>query len=385
VTIYFAPIPNCLRGSMDCWEETGDIVVSRLPSWTRAQFESPATAWVVDQTSGVHLAVETAASWIEVELVTTRSLYPMQSPDDYPAPVSVTIAGDVVGSAYDRVGPYRLLSPTGEVAELPGSIFTARFELGEVTDPRIVKFWLPHNAATSIRALRADAPLRAAECEGPRWIHYGSSISHAAEAETPLGVWPVAASRALDLSLTNLGFSGNAHLDQFVARAIRDAASDVISLEIGINLVNMDSMKRRTFIPAVHGFLDTIRDGHPTTPILVISPIIYPAQEDTPGPIFWDAELGRLAPVRPPVTAAPVRDGSLTLRDVRIILEQIVGDRSRTDSQLTLLSGLTLFGNDDIGDLPDGLHPSPAGYARIARRFTTAPEVTRWLAHETDS
>ena len=37
---------------------------------------------------------------------------------------------------------------------------------------------------------------------------------------------------------------------------------------------------RRTFAPYVHGFLETVRDGHPTTPITVISPILSPSRED---------------------------------------------------------------------------------------------------------
>ena len=43
-------------------------------------------------------------------------------------------------------------------------------------------------------------------------------------------------------------------------------------------------MRRRAFTPAVHGFLDTIREGHPDTPLLVVSPILCPIHEDTPGP-----------------------------------------------------------------------------------------------------
>ncbi|GAA1541587.1 hypothetical protein GCM10009678_25120 [Actinomadura kijaniata] len=49
------------------------------------------------------------------------------------------------------------------------------------------------------------------------------------------------------MELINPGFSGGALLDPFSARAMRDT-------------------------PAVHGFLDTIREGRPTTPLLVVSP-----------------------------------------------------------------------------------------------------------------
>ena len=86
------------------------------------------------------------------------------------------------------------------------------------------------------------------------------------------------------MELINLGFGGSALLDPFTARAIRDTPADLISVKIGINLVNTDLMRLRAFAPAVHGFLDTIREGHPTTPLLVVSPILCPIHEDTPGP-----------------------------------------------------------------------------------------------------
>ena len=105
------------------------------------------------------------------------------------------------------------------------------------------------------------------------------------------------------VDLVNLGFGGSALLDPFVARVIRDTGADLISLKIGINLVNTDLMRRRAFVPAVHGFLDTIRDGHPDTPLLVVSPIACPIHEDTPGPSEMDlARPGRrAAPVPRPI------------------------------------------------------------------------------------
>ena len=53
----------------------------------------------------------------------------------------------------------------------------------------------------------------------------------------------------------------------------------MITLELGINVVNGDTMRERAFVAAFHGFLDTIRDGHPKTPILITSPIICPIAE----------------------------------------------------------------------------------------------------------
>ena len=95
------------------------------------------------------------------------------------------------------------------------------------------------------------------------------------------------------MELVNLGFGGSALLDPFTARAMRDTPADLISVKLGINVVNADVMRLRAFAPAVHGFLDTIREGHPTTPLLVVSPILCPVHEDTPGPLAPDFDGGR--------------------------------------------------------------------------------------------
>ena len=83
--------------------------------------------------------------------------------------------------------------------------------------------------------------------------------------------------------MVNLGFAGNAMLDPYVARTMRDLPADLISVKTGVNIVGRGTFKPRTFGPAVHGFLDTIRDGHPDVPLLVISPIILPKAEDVAG------------------------------------------------------------------------------------------------------
>ena len=68
-----------------------------------------------------------------------------------------------------------------------------------------------------------------------------------------------------------------------------------------------------------------------------------------------------------------VRVTHLTLRKVRAAIEAIVdGRRAAGDAHLHYLDGLTLFGPDDVGDLPDLLHPNPAGYRRIGERFAAA-------------
>jgi hypothetical protein len=97
-----------------------------------------------------------------------------------------------------------------------------------------------------------------------------------------MGAWPLLAASLGGVELVNLGFSGSALRDPFTARTMSTTPADLISVKIGINLVNTDLMRLRAFRPAVHGFLDTIRDGHPDAPLIVVSPIYCGIHEDTP-------------------------------------------------------------------------------------------------------
>jgi hypothetical protein len=186
------------------------------------------------------------------------------------------------------------------------------------------------------------------------------------EADHPTGTWPAVAARSAGVELHSLGLAGQCQLDQFAARTIRDLPADLISLKLGINLVNADSMRERTFVPAVHGLLDTIRDGHPDVPIVVISPIVCPVAEEHPGPTLPTAD-GRFDVIARP---AELMLGALTLSRIRELLEVVVLQRvGAGDTNLHYLHGFELFGPADVGDLPDGLHPNSAGYRRMGERF----------------
>ncbi len=205
------------------------------------------------------------------------------------------------------------------------------------------------------------------------WLHHGSSISHGSNAASPTATWPAVAAALGNVELINLGLSGNALLDPFTARAVRDTPADLISLKLGINVVNADLMRLRAFVPAVHGFLDTIREGRPDTPILLISPIHCGIHEDVPGPSMMDPS--GLAEGRLSFTAAgdpaEVATGKLTLTMIRSALAQLVAQRSAADPDLHYLDGLELYGEADAAELPlpDQLHPDAATHRLIGERF----------------
>jgi hypothetical protein len=154
---------------------------------------------------------------------------------------------------------------------------------------------------------------------------------------------------------------------------MRDTPADLISVKIGINLVNTDLMRLRAFAPAVHGFLDTIREGHPTTPLLVISPIYCPIHEDTPGPSamdFSNLSAGRLQ-FRAAGDPAERAGGKLTLNVIREELTRITAARAAHDPNLHYLDGRELYGEADFAELPlpDQLHPDAPAHRRIGERF----------------
>jgi len=256
-------------------------------------------------------------------------------------------------------------NPPGARLE-PGAPCTLRFDALS-PGSKDVALWLPPAATVELRALRidADAEIAPSERTGKRWVHYGSSISHCMEAASPLGIWPAVAARRAGVDLLSLGFAGQCHLDGFVARTIRELDADFISAKVGINIVNADSMKERSFVPALHAFLDTIRERKPTTPFLLVSPILCPTVEEHVGPTVRAGQ--RVAVLDGPVE---VRPGSLTLRRIRELVADVAEKRRALgDANLHHLDGLALFGEADVADLPDGLHPNAAGYARIGERF----------------
>ncbi len=277
--------------------------------------------------------------------------------------------GDVVALVETPVGHVINLGPASDELSFDAGQPTTVTFAGLAPQSKRIELWLPQASAMDLRALRVDdgATVEAtAVGTVRRWVHHGSSINHCAGAVTPTWTWPAMVSRAVGLDHTNLGFAGQCMLDPFVARTIRELDTDIISMKVAANIITEDAMRERPPGPALHGFLDTIREGKPDTPILVVSPIFSPFGENHPGPLRLDAE-GHIQSVDVPDEH---RRKCLTMRKMRAAIEAVVTVRQGLgDENLYYLSGLELFGADDAGDLPDHVHPNDAGNQRIAERF----------------
>ena len=232
------------------------------------------------------------------------------------------------------------------VAVEPGET-EARFENlpeGEKT----LELWFPTHRTVQVRQLLVDADADATVVpdDRPKWITYGSSITHCGAAHSPARTWPATVARLRGLNMTSLGYGGQCHMDPLVAMMIRDQKADFISLKVGINMVG-GSVSERTFRTGLIGMVQIIREKHPATPIAVVSPIISPPREETPGSTGMTLQLMR--------------------NELEIAVARL---RECGDENVSYFDGLDLFGEDLVADyLPDELHPNGDGYEIMGRNF----------------
>lgn len=226
-------------------------------------------------------------------------------------------------------------------------------------EDKLIELWLPQFGCFQLQALSLDAgaDLRPYANKRLRWITYGSSISQCRTAPSPTQTWPALAARKYGLNLTCLGFGGQCHLDIMIARQIRDTGADLISLCLGINIYGGGSLNPRTFGPSIIGFVQIIREKHPRTPLVLMSPIFSHERE-------WR-----------------VNSAGFTLVQMRDEVERAVEIlRGEGDEHIFYVNGLEILGSDLGHLLPDDLHPNGEGYRVMGERIGELV-VKRYFLH----
>ena len=227
------------------------------------------------------------------------------------------------------------------LASVPGDVGEGTVRLpGPAGRPRLVVH-LPERMMPTVREVRA---VGAGAIEPgpalPRWVAYGDSITEGWTVSSPGRSWSMLAARRHGLDVTNMGYSGSARGEIPSAEEIAALPADVITLAHGTNCWTRIPFSVGMFREGLIAFLDIVRQGHPETPIVAVSPITRPDAESTPN------RLGT------------------TLVDLRSVFETVVRERiSGGDPRLTLVEGFPLVTPDQ---LDDGIHPGDAGHAAMA-------------------
>lgn len=267
--------------------------------------------------AGVRASWRTAASSVSLEIRASLGIYSRI------APLDVLVDGVLYKRCEVSEGEQRL------VVSLPGR-------------PVDVEVWLPQSGVIGVRGLSFDGDAEPLAPTGPRWVTYGSSITQCTSAYGPSETWPALVARRHDWDLVAMGFAGECHLDPIAARTIRDIPARLISLCLGINVYGGETYSGRTLPGQVEAFVSTVRDGHPHTPLVVITPLLAPNLEGKPNAV------------------------GLTLDDVRACVKF----GARRDPEVHVIDGRTVLTAEEARALyVDDVHPGPDGYRLIADRL----------------
>ncbi len=167
-------------------------------------------------------------------------------------------------------------------------------------------------------------------------VFYGTSITQGGCASRPGLTYEAVACRSLDLDYANFGFSGRGRCEPEVATALSEIDAACFVLDVGQN-TTPEVLEAR-----FASFLDTLRDAHPSMPILVTTPIFYSAE-------LWSEETRKTADAKR-----------------RIITSAVRARMSTGPSLLHLLSARDYLWSDFTDGSVDGGHPNDLGFGRMA-------------------
>ena len=227
-----------------------------------------------------------------------------------------------------------------ELDAAPAVLGEARLRLRVGAGDGPVTLYLPEGMRPTVLALRGQGgEIRPAPSE-PRWLCYGDSIAEGWCASEPAAAWPHVVARDQGLDVVNLGYAGAARGEVPTAQEIASLEADLISVAHGTNCWTRTPFSCELFAASLHAFLEIVRQGHPETPIVAISPILRCDAEDTPNLL------------------------GARLCDLREAFESTVKERQKSgDERLRLVPGRDLVAEER---LPDGIHPDDAGHAGMA-------------------
>lgn len=215
-----------------------------------------------------------------------------------------------------------------------------RLQLGTIVPERPATVYLPEGMLPVVRSLTAVHGEIAPAPPEPRWLAYGDSSTQGWVASGPAQAWAAIAARKAGLDLVNMGYAQSGRADIASAEQLATLEAEIITISYGASCWSRVPHSPAMIEVGLDAFLHVVRQGHPETPIIVMSPVVWPEGDHSPN------RLGA------------------TLDDIRRAIESVTRWRMREgDVNLALLSGRDVI---DEWYLTDGIYPGDEGHKRIA-------------------
>jgi lysophospholipase L1-like esterase len=196
--------------------------------------------------------------------------------------------------------------------------------------------YLPERMGPTVLSVEGDVEPAPTQ---PRWLCYGDSIAEGWVVTSPDLAWPAVVGRDIGVDTVNLGYAGSARGEIPSAEELAELDGEVITICHGTNCWTRTPHSTALFAQGLRDFVTIVRQGHPETPIVAVSPITRPDAEETPN------RLGA------------------TLVDLRNAFEDVMGGLATSDPSVTLVEGFPLV---TVQQLADGIHPGDEGHAAMA-------------------
>ena len=219
---------------------------------------------------------------------------------------------------------------------------------GASRGPKEIAVYLPLRHELQIDAYGVDSR---AECGKPDafarthpFVLYGSSVAQGVGAARPGMSYAAILGRSMNTDHVNLGFGG-------AGKAEPEVVNLVAQIDACCYLLDLGKSYGRQTAEAYTAMLATLRQAHPGTPVVCITPI-FSCRE------FYNDEYVDLS------------------RHTRTVVRESVAERTaRGDNLLFLVEGETLLSAQDADGLnSDGVHPNDLGHACIAERLRPTVE-----------
>lgn len=169
-------------------------------------------------------------------------------------------------------------------------------------------------------------------------VFYGTSITQGGCAGRAGLSYEAMLCRQLNLDFVNFGLSGSGRGEREVADLIAEVNASCYVLDFSQNNATVEELGK-AYLP----FIDTLRERHPDTPVLCVTPI------------YWAYES----------INAPWKDRQ---EQMRMVIRDAVQQRVGTgDTNVRVVEGYELLGPSKEDGLIDGLHPNTLGFYWMAQ------------------